>query len=86
MAEPVYYIVSNEQVGGDDIQEFLRRAIHKQFEGKECYIAKEEYTKRITHYSKTPRILRGFMINEGNSEGHAIWFDVTDVKNITWQG
>jgi len=84
--QPTIYQVSQEQVGNEDIGDFLRRAITKQFEGKEYYVAKEEMVERPTYYSPTPRKLRGFMINENNSVGHAIWFDVTDVKNITWVG
>jgi hypothetical protein len=86
MSNPVIYIVKPEQVGKDDIGDFLRKAISKQFEGKEYYVAKEEITERPTHYSATPRKLRGFLINESNSIGHAIWFDVTDIKSVTWVG
>lgn len=80
------YIVKQEQVGSDDLGDFLRRAISRQFDGKEYYVAKEEIVERPTYYSKTPRKLRGYMINENNSIGHAIWFDVTDIKTVTWVG
>lgn len=86
MDKPIIYIVKQEQVGSEDIGDFLRRAISKQFEGKEYYVAKEELVERPTYYSKTPRKLRGYMINENNSVGHAIWFDVTDIKTVTWVG
>lgn len=86
MSQPVIYIVKPEQVGRDDIGDFLRKAISRQFEGKEYYIAKEELVERPTHYSSTPRKLRGYMINEANSVGHAIWFDITDIKTVTWVG
>jgi hypothetical protein len=84
--QPVIYKVSQEQVGNEDVGDFLRRAIAKQFEGKEYYVAKEELVERPTNYSSTPRKLRGYMINENNSVGHAIWFDITDVKTVTWVG
>lgn len=84
--EPVIYRVTQQQLGRDDLTEFLRKAIARQFEGKEYYVAKEEDVTKPTYYSKTPRKLRGFMINEANTKGHAIWFDVTDVKHITWVG
>jgi hypothetical protein len=84
--EPIIYRVTQEQVGKEDVGDFLRRAIAKQFEGKEYYIAKEELVDRPTSYSKTPRKLRGYMINENNSVGHAIWFDITDIKTVTWVG
>ena len=80
---PVIYIVKPEQVGSEDLGTFLREAIAKQFEGKEYYIAKEELVKRPTHYSSTPRTLRGYMVNE-NGVGHAIWFDVTDINTLAW--
>ena len=86
MDTPPIYIVTQQQVGSEDIGDFLRRAISKQFEGKEYYVAKEEIAERPTYYSKTPRKLRGYMINENNTVGHAIWFDITDIKNVTWVG
>lgn len=86
MSTPTIYIIKPEQVGREDIGDFLRRAIAKQFEGKEYYVSKEEIVERPTHYSSTPRKLRGYMINENNSVGHAIWFDITDIKTVTWVG
>jgi len=80
------YIVTQQQVGSEDIGDFLRKAIARQFEGKEYYVAKEEIAERPTHYSKTPRKLRGYMINENNTVGHAIWFDITDIKTVSWVG
>lgn len=84
--QPTIYIVKQEQVGSQDLSEFLRKAIGMQFEGKEYYVAKEEIVERPTHYSATPRKLRGFIINEGNVRGHSIWFDVTDIKTVTYVG
>lgn len=82
-----YFIVKPEQVGGEDLQTFLRRAVHKQFEDKDYYITKELIEERITPYSSTPRKLRGFAINEKNSIGHLIWFDVTECQGgISWLG
>jgi hypothetical protein len=78
MSEPTFYIVKPEQVGREDLGDFLRKAIALQFEGKEYYVSKEEIVEKITPYSQTPRKLRGFLINEANKIGHAIYFDVTD--------
>ncbi len=86
MDTPIIYIVKQEQVGSEDVGDFLRRAISKQFDGKEYYVAKEEMVERPTHYSKTPRTRRGYMIHETNTVGHAIWFDITDIKTVTWVG
>jgi hypothetical protein len=84
MSQPTYYTVTQEQVGRGDLQEFLRKAIQKQFENKEYFVTKEEILEKRTPYSETPRKLRGFLINEGNSIGHAIYFDVTDIKTVDW--
>lgn len=81
--------VKPEQVGKEDLGTFLRRAIAKQFEGKEYYIAKELIEEKPTSYSKTPRKLRGFLINEDNSKGHKIFFDVTEClasSETNWLG
>jgi hypothetical protein len=84
---PTIYHVTPQQVGQEDLQDFLRRQIQKQFEGKDCYVSKELIEEKVTHYSPTPRKLRGFLINEGNNNGHAIWFDVTDCQSgINWLG
>lgn len=83
MINEVYFIVKPEHIGNEDVGTALRRAIDVQFKDKEYYIAKEEVTKRTTYYSKSPRKLRGYMINE-NGVGHAIWFDVTELKETAW--
>ena len=87
MSNPVYYQVTQKQVGRENLSDYLRKAIAKQFEKQEYYVAKEVIETRSTPYSKEPRKLRGFLINEANSIGHAIFFDVTDVNDgINWLG
>jgi len=88
MSEPVIYHVSPEQVGKEDVGDYLRKAIVKQFEGREYYVSKELIEEKITPYSNgKPRKLRGFVINEGNSMGHVIYFDVTECAGgINWMG
>lgn len=88
MNQPVFYHVKPEQVGNTDLGDFLRKAIAKQFEGREYYVSKELIEEKATPYSSTPRKLRGFLINEANTIGHAIYFDVTDIPNSTlnWMG
>jgi len=82
---PTIYHVKPEQVGQEDLQDFLRKQIQRQFEGTEYYVSKELIEEKVTHYSATPRKLRGFLINEGNNVGHAIWFDVTDCQSgVNW--
>jgi hypothetical protein len=86
MSEPIIYHVKPEQVGREDVGDYLRKAIAKQFENKEYYVAKEVVEERVTKYSNgKPRKLRGFVINEGNSLGHVIYFDVTEcVGGADW--
>lgn len=86
MSEPVIYHVKPEQVGKEDVGDFLRKAIAKQFADKEYFVSKELIEERVTHYSNgQPRKLRGFVINEGNAIGHAIYFDVTEcVGGADW--
>ena len=88
MSQPVFFHVKPEQLGKEDLGDFLRKAITKQFEGKEYYVSKELIEEKATPYSKTPRKLRGFLINEANSIGHAIYFDVTDIASSAtdWMG
>jgi len=78
VSEPTIYHVRKEQVGNEDLGDFLRKMITRQFEGKEYYVAKETIEEKVTSYSSTPRKLRGFLINENNNIGHAIYFDVTE--------
>ena len=88
MSEPMFYHVSPEQVGREDLGDFLRKAIIKQFEGRDYYISKELIEEKITKYSEgKPRKLRGFLINEANTTGHIIYFDVTDCAGgVNWLG
>ncbi len=88
MSDPIIYHVTPEQVGREDVGDYLRKAIVKQFEGKEYYVSKELIEERVTKYSNgKPRKLRGFVINEGNVIGHVIYFDVTDcAAGINWMG
>jgi hypothetical protein len=87
MNQPVYYHVKPEQVGKEDVMDVLRKAIQMQFQDKEYYVSKELIEEKPTPYSKTPRQLRGFVINEANQVGHVIYFDVTEIKTgINWAG
>lgn len=81
--EPTF-IVRPEQIGAEDPGTALRRAVDKQFEGQEYYIAKEEVVTRRTQYSpNSPRKLRGYMV-VANGVGHPIWFDITDLNTLAW--
>ena len=88
MSEPVIYHVTPEQVGKEDVGDYLRKAIVKQFDGREYYVSKELIEEKPTKYSDGKlRKLRGFVINEGNAIGHVIYFDVTEcAAGINWMG
>jgi hypothetical protein len=78
--EPVVYIVKPEQVGHMEINEFLRQAISKQFEGTNYSIITEQTLDRITRYSNGKmRKIKGYSIDVGG-ENHTIYFDVTEVS------
>ena len=79
--------VRPEQVGSNDLSEFLRNAINKEFEGRDFYIGQELALERTTHYSPTvPRKLRGFCICESGKPNHTIYFDISEVQQINWIG
>jgi hypothetical protein len=87
MEQTNIFHVRPEQVGSEDISEFLRRAINKEFEGKDYYIGQELSLERVTHYSPTSkRRLRGFCICESGKPNQTIYFDVTEVPQINWIG
>lgn len=80
--KPTIFIVKPEQVKGQDINEFLRNAIAREFQDKDYMIASESVIESTTHYSKTPRKLKGFALTV---EGVAvtIYFDITDAGTVS---
>jgi hypothetical protein len=86
--EPQIFIVKPEQVGNQDISEFLRQAISKEFDGQEYFIANEQTVDKITSYSKAPRKIRMFLV-QANGKSHSLFFDITEVSLINskhWAG
>lgn len=87
MEEPVIFHVKPEQVGTQDLSEFLRTAINKEFEGKDYYVGQELSLEKKTNYSPlVPRKLRAFCICESGKPNQTIYFDVTEVPQINWLG
>lgn len=81
MDRPNIFIVKKEQVGSQDINEFLRSALAKEF-GEEGYMIMNEVTlDSITHYSKSPRKLKGFSIS-AKGGNHTIYFDITEASSV----
>lgn len=88
MSQPTIYQIKPEQVEGQDVMQFLRTAISREFEGKQYEIVSEQTLNRIVPGFKTPRRIVAFGIESGG-ESRAIYFDTTDVSvasNINWIG
>lgn len=87
MAEPTIFQVKPEQVGGQDIMQFLRTQIARQFNNN-YEIVNEQTLNKIVSYSKTPRRIVAFLVEAGG-QSHSIFFDTTDCSaatNINWLG
>lgn len=78
---PPIYMVTKEQVGSADVNEFLRNAIDREFGNSDYMIGTELVKETITHYSKTPRKLKGFSVITGG-RNITIYFDITDVTSV----
>jgi hypothetical protein len=88
MAEqPTIYQVKPEQVGGQDIMQFLRQQISNNFNGN-YEIVNEQTMSRIIPGFKTPRRIVSFLVEAGGVS-HSIFFDTTDcaaMGNVNWLG
>jgi len=81
MAEPTIFQVKPEQVGGQDIMQFLRTQIARQFNNN-YEIVNEQTLNKIVSYSKTPRRIVAFLVEAGG-QPHSIFFDTTDCSAAT---
>lgn len=82
------YQVKPEQVGQQDLHQFLHAVIGKEFEGKEYAIIGEVTLDRLLPGYKGLRKIIGLNVECG-SETHSIYFDVTEVltsRSINWLG
>lgn len=87
MSEPVVYQVKPEQVGGQEIMEFLRQQIARNFNNN-FEIVNEQTIDKIVSYSKTPRRIVSFLVEAGGQQ-HSIFFDTTECSvksSINWLG
>ena len=87
MSEPNVYQVKPEQVGGQDVMQFLRQQIAHNFNNN-YEIVNEHTADKIVSYSKTPRRIVSFLVEAGGTQ-HSIFFDTTDVStagSINWLG
>lgn len=84
---PTVYQVKPEQVGGEDIMQFLRTQIARNFNNN-YEIVNEQTMNRVVPYSKTPRRIVSFLVEAGGQQ-HSIFFDTTEcsaASNINWLG
>lgn len=82
MNKPHVYMVTKTQVGNEDVGDYLRSAISKQFEGTDYSIVTERVTDNITHYSKGQiRKIKSYLIEVGNTT-HNLFFDITDATTV----
>ncbi len=82
------YQVKPEQVGQQDLHQFLHFVVGKEFEGKEYSIAGEVPLDRLLPGYEGLRKIIGINVESGG-QNHAIYFDVTDVQaanSINWMG
>jgi len=79
--KPLIYMVTKQQVGGEDVNNYLRRALEKEFGETDYMISTETLIDTRTHYSTTPRKLKGFALLVENKRV-TIYFDITDVTTI----
>jgi hypothetical protein len=87
MAEPTIYQIKPEQVGGQDVMQFLRQQIAHNFNNS-YEIVNEQTMDKIVSYSKTPRRIVSFLVEAGG-QTHSIFFDTTEVStasSINWLG
>lgn len=84
---PNIYQVKPEQVGGEDIMQFLRTQISRNFNGN-YEIVNEQTMNRIVPGFQKPRRIVSFLV-EANGQQHSIFFDTTECSaatNINWLG
>ena len=84
---PTIYQVKPEQVGGQDIMQFLRTQISRNFNGN-YEILNEQTLNKIVPGHKTPRRIVAFLVEAGGGQ-HSLFFDTTDCSaatNINWLG
>jgi hypothetical protein len=82
------YHVKPEHVGNEDIMQFLRKCISREFGGKEYYIVNESTLDKILPGYPKPRRIVSFGV-ESAGVNQAVHFDVTDVvasNSTNWGG
>ncbi len=81
--KPTVYVITPEHVAGEELNDFLRKCIAKEFEGRGYTIQSESCMDRMVHYSTEPKKIASFLVSSGG-ENHSIFFDVTAVSTFKW--
>lgn len=88
MAEqPIIYQIKPEHVQGQDIMQFLRQQVARNFNNNYEILNEQTLSKMIPGY-KTPRRIVAFLVEAGG-QNHSIFFDTTECSaatNINWLG
>ena len=82
------YLIKPEQVGQQDLHQFLHFVIGKEFEGKDYTIVGEVPLDRLIPGRQGLRKIIAINVECG-SETHPIYFDVTEVQvanSVNWLG
>lgn len=85
--QPNIYHITPEHVGGQDVMQFLRQQLARNFNGN-YEILNEQTINKIIPGHKTPRRIVAFLVEAGG-QNHSIFFDTTDVSaasTINWLG
>jgi hypothetical protein len=88
MNSPQVYLIKPEQLGQEDLHQFLYTAIAREFSGKEYTIVGEVPLDRIIPGRPGIRRIVGLNVESGGTT-HAIYFDVTEVqtaRSSSWFG
>jgi hypothetical protein len=87
--KPTVYKVRPEQLGGQDVNDFLNQCIAKEFAGQEYFIVNESVLDRVTPEFPTQlRKIKAYSVNV-NGAAVALYFDITEVQSTygsSWLG
>ena len=79
-AKPTVYIVTPEHIAGEELNDFLRKCIAKEFAGRSYKILSESCMDRLVHYSSDIKKIASFLVEVGG-EPVSIFFDITAVSS-----
>jgi hypothetical protein len=77
--EPQVFTVKPEQVGNEDVSQFLNKAIAREFSDGEYFIVNETTIDTIHPQTMKKRKVRAFCI-EARGRTQTIYFDITEVS------